>query len=158
MCFYLRLKCADSKGPSYARGLNNGYFTGILTQQHLPPATDPQLFEMLRSIQHSLAQMAPPPGSSVRTPSPPHQSSSEEEGQYNAPSIKRIVTRGFHWTWLSEPPPGGSAEPRLDPNAPPDLLEEVQALVTRKAVYEVPLSPATPRGSSQDPNHPEVTA
>lgn len=156
MCFYLRLKCAGSKGPSSACGLNNGYFTGILTQQHLPPATDPQLFEMLRSIQHSLAQMAPPPGSSVRTPSPPHQSSSEEEGQYNAPSIKRIVTRGFHWTWLSEPPP--LRTPRLDPNAPPDLLEEVQALVTRKAVYEVPLSPATSRGSSQYPNHPEVTA
>lgn len=52
------------------------------------------------------------------------------------PSTKRILTRGYHWTWSKSPPPLRVPFRRSNPS--PELKNEVQKLVMKGAVYPVP--------------------
>ena len=52
------------------------------------------------------------------------------------PSIRTIVQRGFHWTWLGRPP---SLRPPSFSQSRPDLLLPVQEWVTKGVIYPVPL-------------------
>ena len=86
---------------------------------------------------------APPPVIEADSPAAPSRSGARLTQFAPAwvagpPSIRTIVQRGFHWTWLGCPlrlrPPSFS-------QSRPDLLLPVQDWVTKGVIYPVPLQP-----------------
>ena len=56
------------------------------------------------------------------------------------PSTLNIVKRGFHWKWVSSPPP--LAHQTRGNSASPELRAEVGELARKGAIYKVPWQPA----------------
>ena len=56
------------------------------------------------------------------------------------PSIIKILSRGYHFTWLSVPPPLTRHSRRTA--ASPELRQEVEMLARKGAIYQVPFQPA----------------
>ncbi|KAK3894537.1 hypothetical protein Pcinc_001693 [Petrolisthes cinctipes] len=99
------------------------------------PTTGVEVRMVERQLKTSNKALATPRVTSELSPKSPPATSE----RVLPPSLK-MLRRGFHWKWLKEPPP--LLFPKLKNIQPqPDLYLEIQLLLLKGAIYEVPYQP-----------------